>query len=126
MFLLRIKLWRTGRSRIVGIRNISLRWILNFLMVCLFVQASRAEKSLFSVDSHHGPITRAYAIEGTTLSDPVTISAETIGLGPIGIAASMDLGLDLGISSCYNKIILLSGKIMLGIRETFERERSES
>jgi len=100
MILLRIKLWRTGRSRIVGIRNISLSWILYFLMVCLFVQASRAEKSLFSVDSHHGPITRAYAIEGTTLKDPVTISEELYGVGPTGVAVSEELGL---MFMCYER-----------------------
>jgi len=76
-------------------KNIPLSWILYFLMVCLFVQTSQAAKSLFSVDSHSGPITRAYSIEGTTLAGPVKIIDEMFGLG-----------LDLGISSCYNKFII--------------------
>jgi hypothetical protein len=42
-----------------------------------------------------------------------------------GIVEDEEKGLDLVISSCYNKFILLSAKI-LGIRGTFERERSES
>ena len=98
--------------------------ILYLLAACVFAGGAEAN-SLFSIDCHLPAVVRVYAIDGDNLGSPVTISAETIGLGPVGIAASMDLGLDLGISSCYNKIILLSGK-MLGIRETFERERSKS
>jgi len=82
----------------VGIKHIPLRWLLYFLLICLFVQASRAEKSLFSVDSHHGPITRAYAIEGTTLRDPITLSEELYGIGPTGVAVSEKLGL---MFMCY-------------------------
>ena len=42
-----------------------------------------------------------------------------------GIVADELKGLDLGISSCYNKIILLPEKLS-GIIGIFERERSES
>jgi len=42
-----------------------------------------------------------------------------------GIVADEEKELDLRISSCYNKIILLPEK-MSGIIGTFERERSES
>ena len=106
-------------------RRNNLSWgILCLCMACGLPGIAQAN-SLFSLDCHNPAVVRAYAIEGNSLANTVTISGETIGVGPVGITASMDLGLDLGISSCYNKIILLSGK-MLGIRETFERERSES
>jgi len=61
-------------------------------------QIDGALKSLFSIDSHHGPITRAYSIEGTTLADPVTISEELYGAGPTGVAVSEELGL---MFMCY-------------------------
>jgi len=102
----------------------SLRWFLYFLLICLFGQTSNAEKTLFSIDSHSSPVAvRAYEIEGNIIKDPVTISEDLFGYGPVGIAASKDLGLDLGISSCYNKVI--SSK-MLGAKEILENERNES
>ena len=107
-------------------KNLSLGWIPHFLLICLFVQISKAEIALFSIDSHREPAAvRVYSIDEDALTNPVTISAETIGLGPVGIAASEDLGLDLGISSCYNKVILLLEK-MSGIIGTFESERGKS
>jgi DNA-binding beta-propeller fold protein YncE len=79
-------------------KNTSLRGIVYFLLICLFIRTSRAGKSLFSVDSHHGPITRAYSIEGTTLTDPVTISEKLYGNGPTGVAVSEELDL---MFMCY-------------------------
>ena len=70
-------------------KSMSLRGILFFLFICLFVRTGHAEKTLFSADSHNGPVAvRAYAIEGTTLTDPVTISEELFGAGPTGVAVS--------------------------------------
>ena len=86
--------------------------------------------TLFSIDSHWYAVVRAYAIEPNALGNAVTINPEILNPnvpnnGPIGIAASDNLGLDLRISSCYNKVILFPDK-MSGIIGTFERERSES
>jgi len=67
---------------------------------------------LFSIDSlldysNSASVVRAYTIEGNAIINPVTFSEEIgEGDGPVGIAVSEDLGLDLGISSCYNKVIL--------------------
>jgi DNA-binding beta-propeller fold protein YncE len=78
----------------VGIRNISLRWLLYSLLVCLSNQTSRAEKTLFSIDSHASPVAvRAYEIEGSVIKAPVTISEDLFGFGPVGAAVSEELGL---------------------------------
>jgi hypothetical protein len=78
-------------------RRIQISFVLALVSI-LCVCNIQAEKSLFSVDSHHGPFTRAYSIEGTTLTDPVTISEELYGIGPTGVAVSEELGL---IFMCY-------------------------
>jgi len=78
----------------VGSRNISLRWSLCFLLICIFAQMSLAEKTLFSIDSHSSPVAvRAYEIEGNVIKDPVTISEDLFGYGPVGAAVSEKLGL---------------------------------
>jgi len=75
-------------------KNIYLSWILHFFLICLFVQTSKAEKTLFSIDSHASPVAvRAYAIEGNVIKDPVTISEDLFGYGPVGAAVSEKLGL---------------------------------
>jgi len=79
------------------------------LVACVFVASAKAN-TLFSIDKHLTAVVRAYAIEGNALTNPVTISEETIGGGPVGIAVSEDLGLDLRISSCYNKFNILVGR----------------
>jgi len=79
---------------IVCSKNISLRWVLYFLLICLFVQTSKAEKTLFSIDSHSSPVAvRAYEIEGNVIKDPVTISEDLFGYGPVAAAVSEKLGL---------------------------------
>jgi len=98
--------------------------LLCLCITCVFAGKAHAN-TLFSIDSHKPAAVRAYAINGDALGNPVTISKETIGHGPVGIAASEDLGLDLGDSSCYNKFILLSAKT-LGSEVILEKERSES
>ena len=105
-------------------RNNSLWGILFVLVAYVFFGFAEAN-TLFSIDSHKPAAVRVYSIDGYALTNPVTISEQSIDDGPVAIASSEDLGLDLVISSCYNKFILLSAKT-LGIRETFERERSES
>jgi len=85
---------------------------------------NKRANTLFSIDRHSPAVIRAYAIEGSSITNPTTFSEETFGYGPVGIAASIDLGLDLGISSCYNKIILLSEKT-LGAKEILGEQRSE-
>ena len=75
-------------------RNNSLWGILYFLLICLFVQTSKADKTLFSIDSHASPVAvRAYAIEGNVIKDPVTISEDLFGYGPVAAAVSEKLGL---------------------------------
>jgi len=81
---------RSGKSSLLG--------FLCVLVACVFVGAAEAN-TLFSIDRHLTAVVRAYAIEGNALTNPVTIIDEMFGFG-----------LDLGISSCYNKIIILSGK----------------
>ena len=92
-------------------RNNSLFWILFVLVACVFVGLAKSN-TLFSIDSlldysNSASVVRAYTIEGNAIINPVTFSEEIgEGDGPVGIAVSEDLGLDLGISSCYNKVIL--------------------
>jgi len=73
-------------------RNEHLWGILCLCATCVFGGAAEAN-TLFSIDSHKPAAVRAYAIDGDALGNPVTISEETIDNGPVGIAASEDLGL---------------------------------
>ena len=94
------------------IRNIFSWGLLCLCITCLFVGSAQAN-TLFSIDSllnasESASVVRAYTIEDNALINPVTFSEEIgEGDGPVAIAASKDLGLDLGISSCYNKVILV-------------------
>ena len=72
-------------------RNIFSLGLLCLCITCLFVGSAKAN-TLFSIDCHLPAAVRAYAIDGNTLNNPVAIIDEMFGFG-----------LDLGISSCYNK-----------------------
>ena len=85
---------RSSTNSLWGILCLCVAWV--------FAGAAEAN-TLFSIDSHWTVVVRAYAIDGDTLGNPVTFSEERIDEGPVGIAVSNDLGLDLRISSCYNK-----------------------
>jgi DNA-binding beta-propeller fold protein YncE len=93
-------------------RDNSLWGILFVLVACVFVGSAEAN-TLFSIDSHKEPAAvRIYSIEGNELTNPVTISEETIGLGPVGIAASEDLGLVFITYENVDDVVVINSKTL--------------
>ena len=92
------------------------RNIFSWGLLCLFasfVFVGLAEaNTLFSIDSHWYAVIRAYAIEDNAIANPVTFSEETIVNGPIGIAASIDLGLAFITYEDADDVIVINSKTL--------------